>query len=247
MATEQERARKFVEDLQRVLGSGLRAALIYGSAARGEYRKGASDINLLVIVDSLGPDRLRAVAGPTREWLADGNPPPLLMSEREWRNSADVFPVEYTDIRDAHIRLAGEDPFEGIRLSRSQLRHQLEHELRSKKIQLREGYIVAGESEEAMAKLIVLSLSTFLALFRGALRLAGERVPASTPELIGAAAARVGFDPAPMLEVYRTKQEVKPDKARIGHPLADAYLAAVEAAARWLDGFRAQEGVPDEV
>ncbi|HUE96721.1 MAG TPA: nucleotidyltransferase domain-containing protein [Longimicrobiaceae bacterium] len=247
MTTERQQAEEFVSELEEQLQGRLVSAVIYGSAARGEYRPGASDINLLAILSKLDAGVLRAVAGPTRGWLGNGNPPPLLMSEAEWRSSADVFPIEYSDIRDAHVRVAGSDPFEGIRIDRKHLRLQLEHELRSNKIQLREGLIVAGDAEEEVAALLVRSLSTFFALFRGLLRLSGDPVPAGTDELVEAVAAKVGFSAAPVLTVLAAKQAGREAGIAIGGETAAGYLDVVERTARWLDEYVPAEGEAPEV
>lgn len=247
MKSEHERARTFLTRLQSELDVELVSGVLYGSAARGEYRPGSSDLNLLVLLADLGPRQLRAAAGPTRNWMEQGNPPPLLMSAAEWRSSADVFPIEYSDIRDAHVLLTGQNPFDGIRIDRRHLRLQLEHELRSKKIQLREGFVAAGESPEGVGAILVTSISTFLALFRGLLRLAGDAVPGPAAEVIRATAARVGFPAEAVLEVQRLKQEAGGQAPRADLATADAYLGAVEDAARWLDRYRPPEDAPPEV
>lgn len=245
--SERERAEQFVGRVQAELGDGVAAALLYGSAARGEYRAGTSDLNLLVILKQLGVGELRRVSGVTRSWIEDGNPPPLLMTEEEWQGSADVFPLEYSDIRDAHVLLAGADPFAGISIDAEHLRLQLEHEVRSKKIQLREGYIATGASEEKLGTLLVRSLSSFLAIFRAMLRLDGQPVPGQTPALIRAVAGRAGFDPAPVLEVHSAKEAGRLPGAALDGGLAAGYLGAVESTARWLDEFRiGRTGAPGD-
>src|SRR5690606_5670177 len=104
------RAEAYARRLREVYGDELRAVLLYGSAARGEYREGGSNLNLLVILREVGAETLRRGSAPAREWAEAGNPPPLLLGEEEWRRSADVFPIEYTDIRDANVLLHGADP-----------------------------------------------------------------------------------------------------------------------------------------
>jgi len=36
------------------------------------------------------------------EWIRKGETAPLIFSEAEWQASADVFPIEIEDMRDAH-------------------------------------------------------------------------------------------------------------------------------------------------
>jgi predicted nucleotidyltransferase len=88
---------QLVTQLRAAYGDELRAVVLYGSAAAGEHIPKRSDYNVLVIVESLGLDRLRAAAAVARAWGESGNPPPLTLTVNEWRGSADIFPMEYAD------------------------------------------------------------------------------------------------------------------------------------------------------
>ena len=59
MGKEIERARAFAAELAGVYGDQLVSAALYGSAARGEYREGVSDLNLLVLLKDASPAALR--------------------------------------------------------------------------------------------------------------------------------------------------------------------------------------------
>lgn len=247
MGDEKRRAEVFAEKLKEIFGESLISVVLYGSAARGDYRLGTSDLNLLVIAEGMGIVELRGVAPLARDWVADGNPPPLMLSEAEWRGSADVFALEYSDIRDAHVILAGRNPFEGVHIRRDHLRHQVEHEFRSKKIQLREGYLAMGEVPEELGHLLVRSLSSFLTLFRALLRMDGRPVPRENWELIEAAASHVGFPADPLLEVLRARESGETFEISLDDMLPAAYLAVVEQSVAWLDVFEPGGGVEEEV
>src|SRR5690606_2084518 len=92
------KAEQFAREVETTFGDDLVAAVLYGSVARGDYRPGVSDINTMIIVRNLGIDDVRRAVAVVRSWTAAGNPPPLMISEAEWRDSADVFPIEYSDI-----------------------------------------------------------------------------------------------------------------------------------------------------
>jgi len=225
----------FTARLEEIYAESLIAVLLYGSAAREDYRTGVSDLNLLVILRELDLVQLRLAAAITADWVSAGNPPPLMLSEAEWLTSADVFPLEYSDIRDAHIILAGRSPFEGTRIQREHLRLQVEHELRSGKIQLREAYLVGAQSTEQMGRLLLRSLPSFLTLYRAVLLLAGRPVPRGARELIDTVASEVGFRPDPVLEVLRGRDLPENFTAPFDGPVAAGYLEAVERTVAWLD------------
>src|SRR5687767_14535457 len=114
MGEERTRAEEYTRRLVGAYGDALVAVVLYGSAARGDYRAGVSDLNLLVILNSADAAVLRRGSALAQEWASAGNPPPLVLGEAEWRESADVFAIEYSDMRDAHVILHGASPFAGL-------------------------------------------------------------------------------------------------------------------------------------
>jgi predicted nucleotidyltransferase len=170
--------------------------VLYGSAARGQYREGASDLNVLVLLRDTLPATLRRGSRLARAWVEEErNPPPLLLSEEEWRGSADVFPIEMSDIRDAHLVLHGADPFTGVEIALEDLRLQCEHELKGKQIQLRERYLLSAGEPAELEQLLARSFSTFLVLFRTVLRLDGGEAPRDAETVVRRTAERAGVRP----------------------------------------------------
>src|SRR5918992_2504822 len=135
---------ELVAQLRAAFGAELRSVVLYGSAASGEHIPKQSDYNVLVLVDSLDVSRLDAVGAVVRAWNDAGNPPPFTLTAEEWRRSADVFPMEYSDIQERHRVLYGAPPFDGVRVAPADLRRQLESEAMGKLLHLRQGVLAAG-------------------------------------------------------------------------------------------------------
>src|SRR2546421_54500 len=125
--------------VQRALGPRLVALLLYGSAARGTHVPKRADVNTLLICDGVDEGLFDALGPVVRVWTKAGHRAPLIFTEREWRQSADAFPIEYEDMREAHRLLAGRDPWPGIQVDREHLRRQLAHEMMGKLVRLRPG------------------------------------------------------------------------------------------------------------
>ena len=100
---------EFVAQLKSAFGASLRAVAVYGSAAAGEQHAGKSDINVLVVVDALGGDQLRAASATIASWT-ETNTAPLLLTTDEWKSSADIFAMEFADIRERNRVLHGAFP-----------------------------------------------------------------------------------------------------------------------------------------
>jgi predicted nucleotidyltransferase len=235
MADSIQRADAFAEELKRAYGGDLVSVVLYGSAARGEYREGVSDLNVLVLLRGTGPEALRRGSALARKWVGERNPPPMILGEEEWRRSADVFPIEYSDIRDAHRVLHGADPFLGIEVHAEDLRRQCEREIRGKHIQLREHFMLAADEPERLGELLVKSFPTFLVLFRTVLRLAGDAVPRDPEETVRATAQRVGFTAEPLLAISRARSGGAPLRPAPDAAVVTGYLEAVERVSRYVD------------
>src|SRR5688500_13138427 len=169
-----------IKDLVATHGGNLSSVVLYGSAAAGDHNELRSDYNLLITLKRITPQDLREAQAPMREWQRLGNPLPVYFTTEELSDAADVFPIEFHQMADARIVLYGHDPFEFVKLSDANLRHQTEYELRSKLIQLRRLYIPASTSIDKLCSLMSDSLSSFAALFRAALLLRGGE--AATPK-----------------------------------------------------------------
>jgi len=197
---------EMVQNLKNAFGANLKSTILFGSAAAGDHMGAGSDFNLLVIVDHLSLDDLKRVMPHNAKWTREGNPPPLFFTWERLKQSCDVFPIEILDIKDARRILAGEDLVAELEVSGENLRLQLEHELKGKLIQLREGFLRTNGKPRRIVSLLVESLSSFLVLARASLRLLGDSTPPQKLEAMRLLAERFGFDVEPFEMVAKIKE-----------------------------------------
>ncbi|HEU5305565.1 MAG TPA: hypothetical protein VFU40_13025 [Gemmatimonadales bacterium] len=214
-----------------VLGSGY-SAVLYGSAARGDYIPGRSDINLMLVIDQLSPEVLRSLGRAFTGWRKGSTEPPLVMSRTEWSRATDTFPIEITDMRTAYRVLRGSDPLHGVNVDLGDLRQALEREFRGKLLRLRQGYATYAPDPAALGALGLQSAATILVLLRGLLTLLGKPVSKDPLELATAAAVSVGFEGEQLLHVIRHRVD---REWRCQAPEFENYMNAVEHSARFLD------------
>ncbi len=220
----------FSQVLRDVLGANLRSVILYGSTAAGDHLGDKSDFNLLVVCDKLDLEVLESLSESTNRWVKAGSPPPLLFTHRRLEQSCDVFPIELLDIKENHKVLFGEDPLKDLEISKSHLRHQLEYELRSKVIKLREGYLMTRGADRQVLELLVASLSPLLVLFRAFLRLLKEsaEVPGTKRDAMEMLAKRISFNTEPFLQVERLKRGELRARDLNARDLFAGYLSQVE-------------------
>jgi len=217
------------------LGQRLVSLLLYGSAVRGGHVAGRSDVNTLLICDRADESLFQTLERPLGPWLKAGHPAPLVFTHAEWRDSADVFGVEYEDMRAAHRVLAGGDPWSGVTVRPADVRRQLEHELRGKLVRLRQAYAALARDPAKLTAALAASVSGVLTMLRATLRLTGKEAPAAADALVRAAAGLIGFPPA-ALEAFVTHAQGG-ERLRLTErdPRAAAYLTAVARTAEFVD------------
>ena len=225
----QEALSGLVNDLRVTHGDNLASVVIYGSAAAGDHIELRSDYNLLIALNRITPEDLRLAQAPMREWQRLGHPLPVYFTVEELADAADVFPIEFHQMANARIVLFGRDPFEFVKLSDENLRHQTEYELRSKLIQLRRLYIPASVSVEKLSDLMSDSLASFAALFRAVLLLHGKEAPVGKPQCVRATVQLLDLDAVPFEHIFAFRSTGKlPASEKEANDIFAAYLEQIK-------------------
>ncbi len=226
---------QLVERMKSAFGADLRSVVLYGSAAAGDFHPQHSDLNVLCVLHRLDVSQLESGNPVARWWVKKGHPAPLLLTEEEIRSSADVFPIEFYDIKMQHKLLYGDDLFATMVVPMERHRIQLEHELRSKLLRLREQYMASHHSQRELQQLLLASVSTFGTLFRHVLVVLGRPAPATKREVFEALAAAVGLDVSPFLALLDIRQTGRRLPLAEGKSLFQKYLAQVERVIQEVD------------
>jgi predicted nucleotidyltransferase len=169
----EDKLTELVNRLQAAHQNQLVSVILYGSAASGNHHEQFSDLNVLCVLAQVTPPELGA-SEPVFKWWRDlGNPAPLLMSEIEIQTSTDCFPIEFHDMQERRRVLYGKDVINGLVIDRSFYRAQVEFDLRSKLLRLRQKAAAVLTDKSALLHLMLDSVSTFCVLARHALLLSG--------------------------------------------------------------------------
>jgi len=229
-----------VTQLKLAFGAELTAVVLYGSAARGNHDPARADMNVLVVAERITMETLAREAAIAASWSEAGHPLPVTMTVSEWKGSADIFPIEYADLLDAHKVLHGALPLDGVRVERRDLRLQLEHETMGKLFRLRRAILAAGDDRKRRLALLAESVGSFVVLFRALLRAHGDSPPRDAEGAITAAAARAGIAAAPFLRALRHARGADRIPAAESAAVLEAYLAGATQLAQHIDRMGAQ-------
>lgn len=176
--------KNFVAALSEAHEENLKSIVLYGSSVVGGLVDDEAPKRVLVVLDRIMPNDLKAAHTVAEEWRIEGNPPPVYFTSGEIEDAADVFPIEFIDMSQVRHVLYGKDPFESLDIGTQNLRHQLEYELRGKLIRLRRLYMTVSHDTNRVAELMTNSLDSFTVLFRHALAILGEEAPFEKRECV---------------------------------------------------------------
>jgi hypothetical protein len=218
----------FTESVQQALGKQLKAVVLYGSSAAGDSIAGCSDYNVLLLATNWSVSSLDALRRTTAKWQQAGNPAPLCFTPERFKDAADVFPMEMLDIQESHRVLFGHDPVGEIQVDRAHLRHQVEFELRSKLLKLRQSYLQLRKPQKDLQQVLVLSCSSLQTVCRGALRLYRETVPADKLKATRELATQLDLSLEAFETIHQLKQDPKLAKTLNITALFDQYLEEIE-------------------
>lgn len=175
-------------------GPHLKAIVLYGSAVTGEFHPKHSNLNVLCIVERTDIVILDALHPVVTWWVRQGHPAPLIFTLEELRHSADVFAIELLDMKAHHRMLFGDDFFPELSVPLHYHRAQVERELRTGWLRLRQAILVSPKKTKALLGLMLSSVPAFAALFRHALIALGEPAAENKREAIDRAARLAGSD-----------------------------------------------------
>jgi len=229
MSLDSSKLEKLIADLRDAHSDNLAAIVLYGSAATRDHTTPRSDHNLLIALERITPDDLRAAHDALREWHKLGQPTPVYFTVAELQDAADVFPIEFLQMEKARKILFGRDPFEFVQISQANLRHQTEYELRTGLIRLRRLYIPASASAKQLANLMSDSLASFAALFRAILTLKNQEPPLSKQESVQATVRLFNLDATPferILKLHTDKDSTLTEEQ--ANRLFGNYMAEIE-------------------
>ncbi|MGH7166684.1 MAG: hypothetical protein ACREIS_14290, partial [Nitrospiraceae bacterium] len=180
--------------------------ILYGSAARGDFLPGRSNLNLLLLLSDHDVQALKQYGNAHRRWNREHIVVPLILTLEELRRSLDLFPLEYFEIKEHHVLLAGRDPFPELDVPTRNLRLQCEQGLRGNLLRLRQRFVEGAGKPEAAAMLLPLSLTALLPCLRGLFRLLGYPGPVRAEALLNDLRARLGMDVTALQDVLNLKR-----------------------------------------
>ena len=189
------------------LDDNVLSILVYGSAAGINYNPGVSNINIAVIVKNLDFSVLKQSLGLVKWGRKHKIATPLFLTKEYILNALDVFPIEFSEIKEQHKVIFGEDIFKDLDIPFKDVRLLCEQQVKGKLLHLRQAYLDIGSNPSVLKNLLLSALSDLTPIFRQLIILKGQKPLEQKEEMLGQLAKIFSLDLQPFLAVYHDKNK----------------------------------------
>ena len=173
VATETDRV---ADRLRSALGANLHSLILYGSAVRGDFVPGTSDLNLLVVLAESTPEAHAALADAIRA-SGPAQVDPFVLGLRGLDRSQRVFAVKFRNIARNYRVLHGRDVLAGFHPDGALLRFLAEQSLRNLRLRHKHAYVTFGHDRPRFSRHLVAVLPSVHVAVAEVLRCGGADVP----------------------------------------------------------------------
>jgi predicted nucleotidyltransferase len=222
---------RYAKEVKAAFGDRLESLLLYGSAVRGEFLPGRSNLNMLLLVSEYDAATLKLYAPIHKRWSKEQVVTPLFLADRELGKLVAVFPLEFLEIQDYHRVLEGRDPFVGFHVDTRRLKDLVIQGLAGQVLRLRQQFAEGGGTNDAATILLPLAITSTMPLLRGLQRVLGRPVLSQSDALLKDIADCMKVDLEGLTEALFLKRgQITPGPAEVPR-LFDRYLRAAAALA----------------
>jgi predicted nucleotidyltransferase len=236
---------EFVEKILSAAGTNLVSVVLYGSAADGDFHPEYSDLNLMCLVSDTSLTSLVKIAPVAEWWRGKKHHPPLVLTTQELHTSADVFSIEFLDMKQRYRILFGEDVLRELNVPMELHRQQLEYELREKLFLLRQHFFLAGTDDKKRWDVMLHSLSSFTTLFRHVLIELGEQGRKHSRDAVVELSKRLNFSDSAFLQLLDVRAKKSNRDQLSAADVASRYLQAIEQVVAAVDTMQSPGATAD--
>ncbi|MBK5255336.1 MAG: nucleotidyltransferase domain-containing protein [Vicinamibacteria bacterium] len=187
--------------LEGACGSNLASLCVYGSAVRGGFVEGTSDVDLVVVLHDTAHERLTALSEPLMLANHAVRAEAMVLRLNDLAPASDVFPLFYDDIKSCHALLSGTDVWKDVSVTDTHRRLRIEQELREAKIRMHRAVVDARGEDEALARFVSRKVTQIRSPLHALLTLQGTSCGESVEAVLDAFGKKAGVVTAPLKDV----------------------------------------------
>ena len=232
---------KFNPFVEQIVGSHedkIHSIHITGSALTHDFNPKTSDINSVFVLHKMDLQFLEDFAPLGIKYGKKRVSAPLIMTPDYIKDSLDVFPIEFLNIKILHYTVFGEDIFDDLEINPSDLRHQCERELKVKLIGLRQGYLSSSGNAKILTEGFINTFADYIPLFSCIIVLYDQQAPKDYNKVLTTLQEMSGVNTA----VFRTVLNLKKEREKLSiqklNTLFEDYYEAIEKLGDLVDAIK---------
>lgn len=184
----------FLEELIGRLGDDIVSIAVAGDSVTDDFVSGQTQVGTALVLRTAGVEALHAIAPLGRKFGRKRVAAPTILTPEYLDSSRDVFPLEFLNLKLAHVHTYGEEVFSGLKIERDHLRLQVERELKGFLIRLRQGFLRAAGDVAALAAVLEEASVEIFPELRGLLHLMEKPIAFAREKDLAAACEATGLD-----------------------------------------------------
>ena len=229
---------EFRTEVEKIFGEDLVSLTAYGSHAADEPERQGGGVSVLIVVRTLRKEALSAYRNIAHRYSRRGIPAPPIFTEAFLKDSSDVFPLEFLGMAERRRVISGKDIVPELDITRDNLRHQVEFELKGKLLALRRMYMETFGNKELLG-LLGDTVGSVVSVARGLLLLSDREAPHGKTEILDAIEKQFGVALPAIREALAARRGEKIPLTR-AEDLFFAYQEEVERLCSLVDCYRAE-------
>jgi predicted nucleotidyltransferase len=221
-----------IDALRSALGDNLYSVVLYGSAARGDFVPGVSDLNILIVLNESTPAAHTAIAQALR---SHANVEPFIIGRQGFLRTARAFPAKFAAIRRTARVVFGPDPLTGVPRFPELERFAAEQALRNVRLRLVHNFVKRSGDPAAYTRFVLNFVPAIYSACNGVLELDGLGIPRGREAQAAIFASTFSVDTAVLLELAALKRTPQPLSAHQVNAVHARLFAVVMAALAWVE------------
>ncbi len=218
--------------LRSALGANLYSVVLYGSAARGDFVPGVSDLNLLIVLNESTPAAHESLAAVLR-----GRPKvdPFVIGRPGLLRTARAFPAKFAAIRRTGRPVSGPDPLADVPRFPDLERFAAEQALRNVRLRLVYNFIRHGGDPQRYARFILDFVPGIYSACNAVLELEGRPIPRTRPDQAALYSSVFGADTRVLVELIELKRSRRTISAADVSSIHERLFGCVMATLDWVE------------
>lgn len=170
-----EPIREYCGLLKELAADNAKTLTLFGAIAAGAFDATRHTVRNVLLLESVDLGLLRSLAQHGAKLGKNRISAPVIMTNAYIKSSLDTFALELIEIRQMHVTVFGDDPFEELAFEDAHVRLQCEREFKAILIGLRQGLLAAAGRDKILEALEVDVGEGLVRTLRGLLWLKGQK------------------------------------------------------------------------